>query len=577
MNIVKGRLLSILITSGLLSINGYAAEDSNSSEASSIDKSPPSEGIVEEVSEPSIEAAAEPVVAEPVVAEPVVAEPVVAEPVVAEPVVAEPVVAEPVVTEPVVTEPVVTEPVVTEPVVTEPVVTEPVVEPAPVASKKIIAQEEKQLEVKPAVKEQVNSQSLDQLEQLIAENKFTLAYQMGLSLRPQWEGEEQFDFNFALAAAQTGHYNQAIFPFERLLDAYPNNARFRLELARCHYFLNNLNAAEHEFNQVAASKPPADVQKHINRFLTRIAEKKQQISRSWSAGAGLALGYDSNINAAADLDSISITLPTVSGVLNLDDEQKSKGSAYYQLQGFGQYQQPLSKRTSVDFSASLSQKDNTIDDTYDLTNLSLNGGFRMLRSNHNLRFGGVYRQYWLAGDSLQNQLLGNVRWQWYFAPQWKITSEFELGQQDNDQNDALDFTQWQAKASLNRKSEALSQSFQLGYGSDIAAESSNDFQGRNYLSIGYQMQQEIAPSQQVYALVNYRNNSYADAFADDHIFFARETREDQLTQLTAGWLYNFMKNTSAKVQLSHSQNQSNLELYDYQRTLIEAGLTISFK
>jgi Tetratricopeptide repeat len=405
---------------------------------------------------------------------------------------------------------------------------------------------------------------------------------MALSMHPEWEGEERFDFNFALAAAQTGHYNQAIFPFERLLEAYPNNPRFRLELARCHFFLNNLNAAEHEFNQVAASNPPAEVQGHINRFLTRIAEQKQQVSRFWSAGVGLALGYDSNINAAADLDAIQATFylndsPALTGLLTLEDEQKSQGSAYYKLQGFGQYQQPLSKRTSLDFSASISQKDNTLDDSYDLTNLSLNGGFRMLRSNHNMRFGGIYRQYWLAGEGLQNQILGNVRWQWYFAPQWKVTSEIELGQQDNDQNDALDFTQWQVKASLNRKSEGLSQNGQLGYGSDSAIESSNNFQGRNYLSIGYQMQQEIAASQQIYALINYRNNSYADAFADDHIFFAGETREDQLTQITAGWLYSFMPNTSAKVQLSHSQNQSNLELYDYQRTLIEAGLTISFK
>lgn len=93
--------------------------------------------------------------------------------------------------------------------------------------------------------------SLTELTQLIEQSKFPLAYQLGLTMHEEWEGDEQFDFNFALAASQTGHYNQAIFAFERLLDAHPNNLRFRLEMARCYYFLNNHEAAKREFTTVA--------------------------------------------------------------------------------------------------------------------------------------------------------------------------------------------------------------------------------------------------------------------------------------------------------------------------------------
>jgi hypothetical protein len=454
----------------------------------------------------------------------------------------------------------------------------PAAEASPASTKTI----EKPLPVDSIQDAKAQQSDLIALIKLVEENKFTLAYRMGLTLQEFWEGDEKFDFNFALAAAQTAHYNQAVFPFQRLLEAHPNNLRFRLELARCHFFLNNLNAAEREFKQVAASRPPKEVQGHINRFLNRIAEKKQQVTQSWNAGAGLMLGYDSNINAAADLDAIEATFylndsPALTGVLSLEDEQKSQASSYYQLQGFGQYQQPLSKRTSFDLSLTAAMKDNSIDDSYDLTNLAANGGFRLLRSNHNVRFGGTFRQYWLAGESLQNQLLANVRWQWYLSPLWKTNAEFEAGQQDNDQNDALDFSQWQGKFALNRNAGGLGQNFQLSFGSDIAKDKVNEFQGRNYYAFNYQAQQTLTSSQQMYALVNYRTNTYSAAFADDHIFFAGETRKDQLIQLIAGWSYQFMPNTAAKAQLSHSQNQSNLELYDYQRTLVEAGLTISFK
>ena len=145
------------------------------------------------------------------------------------------------------------------------------------------------------------------LAQLVSENKFTLAYELGQTHQAEWEGDGEFDFNFGVAAAQTQHFNEAIFAFERLLEEFPNNARFRLELARCHYFLNNLIVAEQEFKRVERQKPPEGVQKHIDRFLTRIAEQRQQIQPSWSGGLDIAAGHDSNINAATDLDAVQAT------------------------------------------------------------------------------------------------------------------------------------------------------------------------------------------------------------------------------------------------------------------------------
>jgi hypothetical protein len=435
---------------------------------------------------------------------------------------------------------------------------------------------------KPLVKIETKS-SLNQLIQFVEQSKFAQAYQLGLTLHEQWEGEEQFDFNFALAASQTDHYNQALFPFERLLETYPNNLRFRLELARCYYFLNNLPAAEREFNLVASNNPPEEVQSHIARFLDRIAEQKQQVSQSWAAGAGIALGYDSNINAAADIDAINATfyndnnVPTLTGSLVLADEQKSQGSSYYQLQGYGYYQQPLSKRSSLDARLSASQKDNSANNDYDLTNLSLNGGITFLRYNHNFRFGGIARQYWLAGETLQNQLLATARWQWHFSPIWKARTELEMGVQDNSQNDALDFSQWQGKFAIHRNINNFAQSLQLSLGSNIAQDSENDFQGSSYTSLGYQAQQQLTESQQMYALASYRNNAYSADFASDDIFFADEKRTDNIMQITAGWVYSFMPSTAIKLQINHSQNQSNLELYDYQRTIIEAGLSLAFK
>jgi hypothetical protein len=425
--------------------------------------------------------------------------------------------------------------------------------------------------------------NLIQLITLIETSKFDLAYSMGLNMSAEWEGNERFDFNFALAAVQTGNFNQAIFPFVRLLDNNPNNLRFRLELARCYFFLNNLPAAEREFNLVTTSNPPKKVQKNINQFLDRIAEKKQQVSQTWGTGVGIALGYDSNINAAADMDAININfyntdnVRTGFGILTLDDRQKSQASSYYQLQSYGDYKQPLSKRSSLDARVSASHKDNTISNDYDLTNISLKGGFTFLRNNHNIHLGGTARQYWLAGEKLQNQLLANIRWQWYFAPSWKAQTELEAGHQDNSQNDALDFNQWQSKLGIQRNHQGFIQNLQLSLGANIAKESKNDVQGNNYYSLDYQAQQPVSENQKLYILASVRNNNYASNFADDDIFFAGQLRKDNIKHITAGWIYKLMPTTAVKFQINHSRNQSNLELFDYQRTLIEAGLTLAFQ
>ena len=428
----------------------------------------------------------------------------------------------------------------------------------------------------PAPTKHKSKTSLTELTQLIEQSKFPLAYQLGLTMHEEWEGDEQFDFNFALAASQTGHYNQAIFAFERLLDAHPNNLRFRLEVARCYYFLNNHEAAKREFTTVAEANPPAEVQNQIDHFLDRIDDQQHKVTQSWKAGIGLALGHDTNINAAADIDSINV--PVLNGTLFLDNKQKSQASNYYQLQGFGYIKQPLSKRTHLDASLSASQKDNLVNNDFDLSNLSANGGITLLRNQHSLRLGGIARQYWLAGETLQNQLLANVRWQWFFAPAWKASAELELGQQNNNQNDALDFNQLQGKFGILRHYEqGFVHSLQLSLGSNTAKDKKYDFQGSDYYSLGYQAQQKLTANQQLYAQASYRNNHYAAKFADDDLFYAGKQRSDNIAQLAVGWLSTIQSETTFKLQVNHSNNQSNLKLYDYQRTLIEAGLTLAFK
>lgn len=423
-------------------------------------------------------------------------------------------------------------------------------------------------------------QVINTLRELVDSGQSEKAFTLASSERVRLEGYEEFDFYYGLAAAQTGHFQEALFPFERLTDLYPDNLRFRLELARALFYTGNYRLAEREFLTVLNQNPPEGVARNITLFMERIYEAQQQVVPSSSGGLSVAFGHDSNVNAATDLDTIQATFlisdTPINGVLTLSDEQKAQSSNFTQLQGYLTHQRPLSKRSSMDVAFSSSHKENVADEEYDLTSISFTTGIRFLTGRHSIRTGGIYRHFWLGGDQLQSQGLGNIRWNWLLDDKWQAGAEAEAGHQNNDQNNALDFYQWQALIYASRSHGSLSQRIQIGTGDDMAVEKENRFQGRQYIATTYQLQAETSADSHMYLLLNYRNNKYSGAFDDSHPFFPGETRKDELTQVIAGWKYRIFASLNTKIQLTYADNKSNLSLYEYDRTLFETGISLSF-
>ena len=52
---------------------------------------------------------------------------------------------------------------------------------------------------------------------LFAQGQFEQAYELGRAAEFNWEGDPEFDFNYGLAAIESGHYEDAIFALERVV------------------------------------------------------------------------------------------------------------------------------------------------------------------------------------------------------------------------------------------------------------------------------------------------------------------------------------------------------------------------
>ena len=170
---------------------------------------------------------------------------------------------------------------------------------------------------------------LDTLLNLIEQRQNVQVFELAELWVADLEGETWFDFYYGSSAIETAHYDEALFAFERLVIRHSNQTRYRLELARTHFYLRNLIQSKYEFETVLQQNPPEPVQQNVHKFLRSIANLQASIRPKLSASFSTATGYDSNINSATR----DKTLPKEELIFPVDiilnDESRQSGSIYW--------------------------------------------------------------------------------------------------------------------------------------------------------------------------------------------------------------------------------------------------------
>ena len=145
----------------------------------------------------------------------------------------------------------------------------------------------------------------------------------GLAVRPE-TGEDDRD---ALL-------DEAVASFHTILVDRPDLVRVRLELARAFFLQGKDDLSREQFDRVLTGRFPAPVVGNVRKFLNRIRAR-----RRWSGYFGFSVAPDTNINAASDADTIYINgLP-----FRLNQQQVSSGIGIVGWGG-GEYQYPLAQR-----------------------------------------------------------------------------------------------------------------------------------------------------------------------------------------------------------------------------------------
>ncbi|GAA6134087.1 hypothetical protein NBRC116188_08760 [Oceaniserpentilla sp. 4NH20-0058] len=433
--------------------------------------------------------------------------------------------------------------------------------------------EESAVPAAPAVTpEQTEKARMDALKVLIKRQQYSQAYELANRMLSEHEGLPDFDFLYGMASVESQHYDQALFAFERLVLTFPKQPRYRLELARTHFYLRNLTRAEVEFNNVLKQNPPEPVQKNVKRFMERITDLKRSVESKFMFVVDVGGGYDTNINSATsekELPKEELIFPVD---IALDDASRETGSAYWSALAHMMYIAPLTKTSAFDGRMVVSNRSNSETPIYDLTTAMGELGYSFYTGPIKWRGAGRYQFVQLDGEELLNSqsLLGQANW--LLKKGANIGFGLNYGMSSYPDNSDGDITQQQFNLSYASAPEKDSWKLTLIFGTDSTDEASNKHSGKTYQGFTYQSTSLTGQRSSRYWTFSILSNEY-DAI---NTALYTKIRKDQNATFGIGWRYNFSSHFSFRNDYSVNYNDSTLQANTYTRAKAEIGLTYNF-
>ena len=238
---------------------------------------------------------------------------------------------------------------------------------------------------------------------LVERNRFAEALKILRPLVPDHPDQIDVRFLIGLASSRWSQeprledeqrialLDQAIAAFRSILIRRPELVRVRLELALAFYLKQDDQLARGHFERALVGRPPAVLVENINRFLNIMRGR-----RRWRGYFGFSLAPDTNINAASDAEFIYINgLPFRRG-------QTGRASSSIGVVGWGggEYQYPVAARWRLRTGIDLNHREykgNQFDQTYAGVYV---GPRWLITRNTEMSLLATASQRWWGGSSL---------------------------------------------------------------------------------------------------------------------------------------------------------------------------------
>lgn len=395
------------------------------------------------------------------------------------------------------------------------------------------------------------------IDKLIKEKNYQEAYLQATQLQAEFSGQANFDFLYAIAAIESGHPHHAIFSLERLVHEFPDNGRIKVELARAHFLAGDFKTAESIFSGVLETTPPEKVAQKIKIYLNLIEARSIAHQNKLSASVKVTGGWDSNYNSAPDLSIIQI------GGLNftLNENSRQQDTGYTGFEANLNYQQPVHKKLLLSYGAYYQQRQN-VGNELDTQTFGLFIAPLIATSNSQIRFPLQFQQLDLDGSNYRQY--GSVGAEW--MPSLKNTSQWThfiqygliryADQPVRDMNLAVIGTSYNVTSKKGNHYQTA-----IFYNDESSEKSQGEHNEVDTLGLRSLIKWPFTVKHSLYSKITLQTLEYGKT----HPVF-NMLREDQNFSAALGWEIKLNPVTVFTAEAEYSENSSNIDVYDYDRS-----------
>jgi tetratricopeptide (TPR) repeat protein len=393
---------------------------------------------------------------------------------------------------------------------------------------------------------------------------------------------ETMDIMFwaASAAAGAGNADAAIENFKRMLEIDPSLYRVRLELATVYFRMGRYDDARAELRTVLEARPPEPVRNNIEKMLAAIDERTRRVF----AGVRGSLGIQRDGNVSAGPDKEFITIPEGRGTIGpLTETQKGLSDWVTVGTAFGTFTYDYGDRGSWmwNTTGSFYQTHNFKYHQFDYTQLRVTTGPWWVGSRSILKLPAGYAYNMYEHEDLYHSYDFAPSYEYFFTPRFSLQGIYSYAREtyaysavpadDRTGQDGV-IRAWELNPNLyfNNRKDILS--FYIGDEDSNTKSRVYTYDAIN-LGVAYFKLFELWNGEmEFYGRYRYTRREYATpAVLWPSAFLRTDERHNFYFVLSR----NISKNLFASISYNFINNESNTELYDFEKDVW--AFTVGFK
>ena len=403
-----------------------------------------------------------------------------------------------------------------------------------------------------------------QARQLLNDGQPAAAYELLTQLEFDGSGNVEFDYLLGVAALDAGKPDRATLALERVLSVDPNFAGARIDIGRAYAALGNTIQAKEEFAAVLKLNPPDATRQRVEKFVAEIENRSQLDKSHWTGFFAFTLGRDSNINGATDDKNQFIPLFNTSVVL--DGNSVEMPSNYMGVAGKIQFNYQLKDNVSVYAGVESELQRNFQAAQFDRSAAVLRTGVVVTLAKHELELSSTLGKTFLEQRAYRDLVGVALQWRYNLNDQNQLQAVAQHNRLRYPEANARVFDTDQNVLGLNWITSFGEHNRGIGFiGSFYGTESDlngNDSGAKRFYGLRGGGQYGLTANTSLFTTAGV---TYSD-FDREGAFL--KTREDRRYDLVLGLNYQLWTSWSLRPQLSFTRQDSNIGLYDFDRTEI---------